>query len=393
MGNASSSTTFNADYESGIYMPETSSRTRNEINSQYSVAEPRIKNFTLSRRDNHGTWSLHFSESFGPIPRIGQFNAFDDVHNISYIGYGCGYDGKLLNDVWMLNIDELKWKHIKLTGEIKVSPRTDASAVLVENFLYVFGGYDENVFLDQLHQINIENGCVKFIQTCGDSPSPRSHPIFAYFNNSFFIWGGFNGQLPNNLHILDTQTLLWESLPQDVIGRKSAAWTILNEKIYSYGGSKSGGMLIIDMIQKKVSVEVTIGANPPSRVANAGMTSFDRFLFFYGGTDPTHHTFLYGCDTNQMWWFVLHVLPDGETTSLSDGVVCRLGLFMLPRISSFVFNFNKKKRELVAFLGLPINEALPISLINITDPISVLNLREDMYHAFMFDTGLQLKLE
>ncbi|OHT15571.1 hypothetical protein TRFO_02921 [Tritrichomonas foetus] len=207
----------------------------------------------------------------------------------------------------------------------------------------------------------------------------------------FYVWGGFNGQLPTELHILDPQTKIWEMIPQDVIGRKSIPYVVVDDKILSYGGNKSGGMLIVDMPQKKVYVRITTGASPPSRVLDPGMTVYGKYLFYYGGRDTTtNHTFMYVCDTERYWWFIMHVLPDDETVSMSDGIVCKIGLFMLPRLHSFSFLCEQRKRELYVFLGAPEKDQVPISVVQIYEPISILNMRDDMLCAFEGDTGLKV---
>ena len=54
---------------------------------------------------------------------------------------GRGDSGRYFNDTWSFNISTQKWTEIQCTGSIP-SPRLGHAAVLADNVMYVFGGYD-----------------------------------------------------------------------------------------------------------------------------------------------------------------------------------------------------------------------------------------------------------
>jgi len=56
---------------------------------------------------------------------------------------GTGDGDHYFNDTWSFNISTRKWNEIQCTGSIPC-PRAGHAAVLVDNVMYVFGGYGPN---------------------------------------------------------------------------------------------------------------------------------------------------------------------------------------------------------------------------------------------------------
>ena len=54
---------------------------------------------------------------------------------------GCSDPQYYYNDTWSFNISTRKWTELQCTGSIP-SPRAGHAAVLVDDVMYVFGGYD-----------------------------------------------------------------------------------------------------------------------------------------------------------------------------------------------------------------------------------------------------------
>jgi hypothetical protein len=251
---------------------------------------------------------------------------------------------------------------------------------LIGTHLVLFGGYsDQNYFAD-LHTIDVNTGEVALVPTQGCMPSPRSTPVVAIHGNSFYVWGGFNGDYPSELNVLNFKTMTWTQFPQKVAGRMAVPFEIAGNTMYIYGGSKTGGMLCLDFDALEFTTRETIGVGPPTAVTGAGMVRIGRYLIFFGGRMNNDWSLMYACDLIRMWWFVFHVVPDGQTVSIADGSVSELGLFMLPRLHSFGMCYVHETRQIVAFLGHP-----PIFVISCGEALSIINLREDMLDTLRFD--------
>ena len=69
-----------------------------------------------------------------------------------------GYGGQqhYLNDTWSFDISTRKWTELQCTGSIP-SPRCSHTAVLVDDVMYVFGGYSGKTRLGDLIALQLSS--------------------------------------------------------------------------------------------------------------------------------------------------------------------------------------------------------------------------------------------
>jgi hypothetical protein len=60
------------------------------------------------------------------------------------------------NDTWSFDISTRKWTELQCTGSIP-SPRSNHAAVLVDDIMYVFGGWSGETFLDDLYALQLSS--------------------------------------------------------------------------------------------------------------------------------------------------------------------------------------------------------------------------------------------
>ena len=324
-----------------------------------------------------GIWSIQVSSFPSPQPRVGHFTCFSEEQQIAYIGYGNGKNSEEYDDLWALDLKTFKWRNIPLQG--KLLHRTGSRAVLKDNLIFVFGGYyrKERQYFGELHTINVDTGVISIVQATGDPPTPRSTPILGIYNNKLFIWGGYSGSYPDNLSVLDLNTCAWTHYKTDTTGRTGIPFTQINDIIYTYGGSKSDGILKINLSNNTVREFPSFGTPPHSYVIGAEILAIDHYLFYFGGKTDETKTFLYAFDLNKNSWFIFHVKPDNKTVTLSDGEI-KKGDFKLPNIHSFSLTYTKNLRSLIGFLGAPMSFSTELFIISIGEPLSVLHLSDDM---------------
>lgn len=330
-----------------------------------------------------GVWSVIAASSLGPCPRTGHFYYYDADSHTAYVGYGLTEDCEPIFDLWALDTLSRTWREIPLrcrNGHL-ITGRSGTRASLIGTHLVLFGGYSDPTYFDDLHTIDVVTGEVALVTTSGITPSPRTTPLVAIYNQKFFVWGGYNGECPNELNVLDFSNMTWSQYPQDIAGRTGVSSAIIGNTLYCYGGSKSGGMLTLNMDTFEMEVRETIGAEPPSAVMGSGMVAVDKYVFFFGGKANSNWTLMYACDVERMWWFVFHIQPDGESVSYTDGTITDMGLFMLPRIHSFGVCYVNETREIIAFLGHPEKDPPPLFIVSIGDAMGVVHMREDMVKA------------
>ncbi|KAI8360263.1 hypothetical protein B0O80DRAFT_370606, partial [Mortierella sp. GBAus27b] len=111
--------------------------------------------------------------------------------------------------------------------------------------LYVFGGFDQytDAVNNDLYRLDVETMMwERLIYTKGEPPSKRNdHSATLWGDDRIVIFGGSDerNHYCNDVHILHTRTLTWESpevggpIP---VGRVKHAATIVNNKLYISGG-------------------------------------------------------------------------------------------------------------------------------------------------------------
>lgn len=114
------------------------------------------------------------------------------VHENEMIVFG-GFDGGYRNNqVYSLNLKTFKWKHMKAHGA-EPSPRTGHTAVIYGNNMAVFGGKnDENEKLNDTWIFNIFDQTWKMVQPETDAfmPVARSGHSASVYKGEMIVFGG-----------------------------------------------------------------------------------------------------------------------------------------------------------------------------------------------------------
>ena len=329
--NSSTNTTPIPQNFAGVYIPMAGIRLKSEKVNDYLSTSKKItqtSNASFPQKRTHivktsftGVWSIEQTQSEkSPVQRCGQFSAYDKSRNLVIVGFGVDNNGNYLNDLWLLDIQTHLWRPMETHG-CKIETRSGARGVVVEDKLFIFGGVNDVTYYDDLFMVDLENCNVEKIDTHGDKPSGRSGFVFGAYENKLFVWGGFNGNCLNELYKLDLSNWCWESQNKDINGRANMAFTIVDNLIYVYGGSKTSGILIINMANDDVYITPTTGPEPSPMITDASLVYFDSYLMLIGGKASSPSTFLYGLDVEKMRWFIFNTLPDVTSGSTVDGTI------------------------------------------------------------------------
>lgn len=366
------------------YIPVVGMRMNNEKgknNLRTDTTRPRtIQRTRIVKTSFSGIWSIEDPTSQEiPLPRTGHFSCYYENLKLAIIGFGISSEGEYCDDIWLLNPLTRFWTKLSTNGQI-ISPRSGSSATVIDNTLFVFGGSCEQAFYNDLYSVDLETGTINYVETKGNTPTPRTSPIFASSSDGseIILWGGYDGSWPSELYSLDTETFTWHSYPLEISGRSNAAYTTFNDTIFVYGSSKTGGLLMIDIKEHAAHTQHTTGPEPLPTITDAALVKFDNFLMFIGGKASSQSTLIYALNLDSFRWFIFHILPDGSTVSAIDGFINELGLFMLPRIHSIGAVYQEENREIIAFLGYPPKEPSTLFILNVGDALSLLHLRSDM---------------
>jgi hypothetical protein len=327
----------------------------------------------------HGVWTMSYPNAIPPPTRTAQCFVFDPTNEWLVIAYGADSRGTCLNDAWILDIRAFSWRNL---SRALLPPRAFASAVLIDRRMFVFGGVNNNTFFADLHAISIDTGEITLFRTSAD-PSPRSSAVLFYDSAKLYLWSGVNTSIPNDLSILDLASSSWSTFPQECQGRAAASFCEHQGEHYVYGSSTSLGLLKFDRARQTFEAIQTIGISPPPQLNHTRLVSVDDYLFVIGGESNSSHMYLFALDVGRRWWFAFHVRPDQTSLSLADGIVSKIGLFMLPRESAASIVYSPRGRELVSVMGSRLVDPSPVFKIEIGEALGVLHVRSDMYEMYV----------
>jgi len=336
----------------------------------------------VKKLEGGGVWEIRPFHSITPSPRIGHCMVYDSANDLAAISYGAAPDNRLLCDFWVIDFCKNEWIMIKV-NENDVSPRVGAAAVLINDEMWVFGGSNEQGYLDDLHIINLTNGHVRRPNTEGPVPEPRMNHVMAYHNGIIMVYGGKNDAILQKLHFLDISTLSWTEV-NVADSCVSASVAMYQSKAFVYGGRKSTGFLAFDFSFSDASVIPTSGKGPSPSIINSSMVAVDKYIMLIGGEsmapDEKDMQFspIYMFDPETRQWFVISIRPDCLTTSIKDGEIDSNGEFLLPLCTQSSAIYREKQREVAVFLGLPQNDPPVLFVIQIMEPLSSLHLAKDM---------------
>lgn len=215
------------------------------------------------------------------------------------------------------------WRYEISTGNFEIlssdNPKAYSSLVEIDGVLYLFAGktidYYENVILtNQLKHYNIVTDTwteITVSDTNGSWPDARySHVLLSYTNSSsenfMIVHGGYDDSenvyekvYKLNLSPLPGKKPTWTKDDVNLFSRADHAASIINDKIYFFGGYDSGYKKDVnsyDLISETfdlVNNSATLSAKSAIK-----MIVIDNNLLIYGGKDGTN---IY----NDLWAFSL----------------------------------------------------------------------------------------
>jgi len=173
----------------------------------------------------------------GPAPRWRHSATMvDDLNLMIFGGFHSGTNR--FNDVWYFNVVAMEWtqptppqseftprgNHLpsRAMQPGVPSPRGAHSATLIDKKVWVFGGYGGLGYsrrdFDDVYTWDTEEMSWDKVKTKGTAPEKRSaHTACAVVTEhlkQLFVFGGWNSMTQfSDMHILDTRTLQWSSVP------------------------------------------------------------------------------------------------------------------------------------------------------------------------------------
>ncbi|KAF2074876.1 hypothetical protein CYY_003831 [Polysphondylium violaceum] len=204
---------------------------------------------TSSRSPSHGSIQFYINSNSSMNgdkmqipPRY--YHSCNVIGSKAYV-FG-GYDGtSLMNDMYVLNIDNLEWSCPPVRGD-PPTPRCGHSSVSIGSRLFIFGGsVDEPAGTphcnNDLYVFDTESFTWSLIKTSGINPSPRTGHVCLPISSRLLILGGSEGVLNSKSKIHNTYYVL-ETLKLDlkpVINSGGRRATAHSSSLINYSSSPS----------------------------------------------------------------------------------------------------------------------------------------------------------
>lgn len=187
----------------------------------------------------HQIESSSSNEVHPPCPR--SLHASVALENNFYI-FG-GYDGtNRRNDFYCFNFQTNSWSELTPNGNTQPpSPRDRHTAIVHNRCIYIFGGYDGYNRVDDFHRYCIQSGTWNLMEPLNPEagPSPRHSHSAVVYENHMYVFGGYDGHYRNDLYKYNFSTNTWQEIRRDGMWPKSryrTSATVLDNRMYLFGG-------------------------------------------------------------------------------------------------------------------------------------------------------------
>ena len=368
------------DFDESNYMALNNNTIENKLRN-FDV-EKAVQNTVVNDVNDYGysaIWSLRSVNSPYPTQRIGHASAYDPQTDKMYIAYGISDEKQPLNDIWELNLKTLVWRKIPTKSE-EISPRAGARMIIFGSKLWIYGGFYNKEYFGDLHTVDIITGEIERPVTTGEQPLKCSGHTMSLVNRKILLFGGYGNGLTVQCRILDVDKLHWDSIKTSECKFSHAA-CVVDDQVYLFGGSKTSGMLRIDVEKKKIFSIVSKGPTPSFILTKISLVQLSHDVIALFGRPPTTekefcHVPAFNIATKE--WFNLPILPDGYSTTLSDGEVGHDGLFKIPTCSDTTAIYRPSEKEIILSQGKPFLKPPMLAVFSVSEASAAINDQDDM---------------
>mmetsp|Transcript_127525 Transcript_127525/g.408186 ORF Transcript_127525/g.408186 Transcript_127525/m.408186 type:complete len:521 (+) Transcript_127525:105-1667(+) len=178
-----------------------------------------------------------------------------------------GYDGNYRSDFHRYHFAQRKWSIVPVKGSVPKA-RYRTSAVAYKNRMLVVGGHDGAKHLNDFYQFNFDNLEWSLVETSGPvpPPSPRDSHSAVICGDSMYLFGGSTGSARNDLYAFNFEADQWHEVsPVTSSGQKAnvpcprfcLTCDMYNNSLFVFGGY-DGQQRLNDFWQFKLATEVNI---------------------------------------------------------------------------------------------------------------------------------------
>lgn len=227
----------------------------------------------------------------------------------------------VLGGLWSICIKD-RYRESDMWEELPLGSGSPAtlcrhSAVVYENSMFIYGGYDNASDSNaSTYILDIPNLAWTVIRQERDlPPALDSHTAVLYTDESaawMYVFGGFNfGTRINNLYSLNLKTRKWKlanASENRPVPRSSHTAVVYGNEMFVFGGvdddsNKLDDLWKIDLRTYAWSLVEVVGGVPSARSGHSAVVYRDLMLVFAGSVDATKETNnMFGYDFTRRAW-------------------------------------------------------------------------------------------
>eukprot|EP01080_Neovahlkampfia_damariscottae_P007374 gene7374-11696_t len=187
-------------------------------------------------------------ESNQPTDRMGHCSIVWNDELYMFGGWHPNFSKSFLTDIQKYNFKKNKWSEVKYKTKLENINRCYHSGNLYNNSFYIFGGWNGFKRLNELLLYTLETNNLKLVSIAtGDVPCGRSGHSSTIFDDYLFIFGGFNqnSDRMNDLFMYDIMKKHWKKINfenNSLIPKCSSGHKLIfhKDKLFLFGGSYGG---------------------------------------------------------------------------------------------------------------------------------------------------------
>ena len=182
-------------------------------------------------------------------------------------------------EVFSIDSQDFFW----INGSSMEIPRTEVSAVLLDDVIYVIGGFNKSGdVVDVVEAYDINSNSWTFVSPL---PIPLHHTASASFNGSIYVIGGYtNNWIPTDrLFVFDPQQNIWIEEPSMPTKRGALNAEFINGTLYVIGGEGTGKIMGTNEAYDPSTHTWSVKKPMPTPRNHAASTVLDESIYVIGG--------------------------------------------------------------------------------------------------------------
>ena len=209
-----------------------------------------------------------------------------------------GYDGyQRVNDLYFYSFTRQTWAQRATQNGVRggepnppPSPRDRHVAVVWGDGFFIFGGFDGQQRVNDMHVFDLNTNVWARVNSQGNAPTPRHSHAAVVYRDSMYIFGGYDGSYRCDFHEFNFLTRQWSVMPaggEVPRPRYRGTCVVHEDRMILHGGHDGSRHLqdtyIYNFERSDWSQLITEGLIPSPRDSHVAVV-FGRSMFIFGGS-------------------------------------------------------------------------------------------------------------